>query len=185
MSVFGGQQQKLLCIWHVDRAWTKAIANHFTSQQDQVAAYHTLRVLLEETSTETFQELLESTLEHWKMLPETETFFCYFQQHYASRPKQWATCYRKESRINTNMYAEAFHRVLKYVYLKGTVNKRMDNCIHVLLKIARDKVFDRLAKLEKGKTSSRIKTIMDRHHTSKRLLLICTVTQSKDASWVS
>ena len=44
--------------------------------------------------------------------------------------------------INTNMYVEAFHRVLKYVYMKGKVNKRLDN--GVLLKLARDKGFDRL-----------------------------------------
>ena len=79
---------------------------------------------------------------------------------------------------------EAFHRVLKYVYLKGTVNKRMDNCIHTLLKYSRDKAFDRLAKLEKGKTSSRIKAIMDRHHSSQSLLLSCNVTKTSDTSWL-
>ena len=51
---------------------------------------------------------------------------------------------------------EAFHRVLKHVYLKGKVNKRLDKCIGILMKLARDKGFERLVKLEKGKICERI-----------------------------
>ncbi len=87
----------------------------------------------------------------------------YFECHYAKRKEQWATCYRKEASINTNMYVEAFHQVLKYVYLKGKVNKRLDNCIGILLKLARDKGFERIAKMEKGKISERITQIRIRH----------------------
>ena len=58
---------------------------------------------------------------------------------------------RKESFVNTNMYVEAFHRVLKYIYFKGKVNKQLDKCIGILMKLARDKGYKRLVKLEKGK----------------------------------
>ena len=44
---------------------------------------------------------------------------------------------------------ESFHRVLKYCYQRAKVNKRMDKTIHLLLKYARDKSFDRLIKTEK------------------------------------
>ncbi len=37
--------------------------------------------------------------------------------------------------VSTNMYTESFHRVLKYVYMKGRVNKRMDAIINLLIKI--------------------------------------------------
>lgn len=40
-----------------------------------------------------------------------------------------------DSPVNTNMYVEAFHRVLKYVYLKGKVNKRLDKCLGILLNL--------------------------------------------------
>ena len=39
------------------------------------------------------------------------------------------------------------------------MNKRIDSCLLYLLKYVCDKTFDRLIKLTKGKTSSRIKTI--------------------------
>ena len=72
-------------------------------------------------------------------------------------------CYRKRACINTNMFVAAFHRVLKYVYLKGTVNKRIDACISMLLRFARDKLFDCLQKLERGKNTSRLQLIANRH----------------------
>ena len=53
--------------------------------------------------------------------------------------------------MNTNMYVKAFCRVLKYVYMEGKVNKRLDNCIYVLLKLERDKGYEHLVKIEKGK----------------------------------
>ena len=68
--------------------------------------------------------------------------------------------------MNTNMYVEAFHRVLKYVYMKGRVNKRLDKCIYVLLKLVRDKGFERLLKIEKGKNTERISMIRSRHQSS-------------------
>ena len=72
-----------------------------------------------------------------------------------------AACYHREAPINTNMYVEAFHRTLKYTYLKGKVNKRMDKCLYMLLKFARDKGFERLVKLEKGKLTGWIKVILE------------------------
>lgn len=64
------------------------------------------------------------------------------------------------------MYVESFHRVIKYMYLKGETNKRVDKCIQVLMKFERDKGFERLIKLEKGKISERISIIRKRHKIS-------------------
>ena len=71
--------------------------------------------------------------------------------------------------INTNMYTEAFHRVLKYVYLRGRINKRLDKLIYVLLKLSRDKGFER--EIEKGKYSERLNIICKRHQSSLKLSL--------------
>ena len=103
-----------------------------------------VRVLLEETNIGTFTTMLTNTLGQLMDFPETEEFCKYFSSHYAKRAKEWAACYRRAANINTNMYIESFHRTLKYVYLKGRVNKRTDNLIHILMKVSRDKAFDRL-----------------------------------------
>ncbi len=133
--------------------------------------------------TQTFEMLLDKALIQWNESLATQTFYNYCAVYCASRPKQWVLCYRRQSCINTNMYAEAFHRVLKHIYLKGTVNRRMDSCIVALPKYARDKAFEKVVKLEKGKSTARIRTIMKRHLTSKKLLLE-HVKKADDGSWI-
>ena len=44
-------------------------------------------------------------------------------------------------------------------------------CVHVLLKIARDKAFERLIKVQKGKSSYRISVIKKRHAASLEMAL--------------
>ena len=83
---------------------------------------------------------------------------------------EWfATVYTQGAGINTNMFVEAFHNTLKQVYMQGRVNRRVDKCLHVLLRLARDKAFDRLVKLEKGKNTSRLSVIHARHKASLEL----------------
>ena len=65
--------------------------------------------------------------------------------------------------VNTNMFLESFHRTLKVVYLEHKHNRRIDYLLHTLLKIARDKVFEQLMKLEKGKFTHRVSEINKRH----------------------
>ena len=164
VNVFG---PRLLCTWHVDRAWRENL-KHIRNDELKVTVYHTLRLLLEETDKEKYELLLDRTINELNKSQETESFANYFQ-YYVNRKEQWAACYRLNAGINTNMYVEAFHRVLKYVYLKGKVNKRLDKCSGVLLKLARDKGFDRLVKIEKGKITDRIGLIRTRHRTSLKM----------------
>lgn len=181
ISVFGSGPQKLLCAWHVDRAWR----GHINVIEDKELAkkiYHNLRILLEETDEKKFESLLSATKDQLSNSPETKDFSAYFISYYAKRKHQWASCYRKYSGVNTNMYVEAFHRVLKHVYMKGNSNKRIDKCIHVLMKYERDKAFQRLIKVERGKTTGRLATIFKRHLASEKLAL-SSVTPIDGNTW--
>ena len=144
--------------------------------------YHNLRVLLEETDESKFEWLLLETQKQMSKSTQTEEFLKYFNAYYTTRKREWALCYRRSSHINTNMYVEAFHRVIKYLYLKGKTNKRVDKCIQMLLKYERDKCFDRLTKIEKGKLSGRITTIM-RRHTASRKLSATLIESVDDITW--
>ena len=180
-SVFGDADNKLLCTWHVDRAWRDKL-RLIKHRQTQATVYHNLRLLLEETNTQTFELLLTKTTQQLLTNAVTSEFGQYFQRHYENRKKQWAYCYRQTSTINTNMYVEAFHHVLKYIYLKGKVNKRVDNCIHTLLKVSRDKSFDRLTKLTKGKVT-KMTTETNKRHMDSLEMDLDLVTQTKDEAW--
>ena len=82
---------------------------------------------------------------------------------------QWAPCYRHKTAVNTNMFLETFHRLLKVVYLQHKQNRRLDHLIVTLMKIARDKTFDRLCNVEKGKNSHRISQINKRHKAAMQM----------------
>ena len=69
---------------------------------------------------------------------------------------QWASCFRARTTVNTNMFVESFHRVLKVVYLQHKQNRRVDFLLATLMKMARDKSFERLLKQEKGKHTHRV-----------------------------
>ena len=161
-AVFGTKPHKLLCMRHVDRAWRKAI-DKITDKEIGALTYYNLRVLMEETDKSKFEELFRKTIEQLKSSNTTQDFFAYFMKYYVDRKQQWAACYRIKSGINTIMYVESFHRVLKYIYLKGRSNKRVDRLLHVLMKLARDKGFKRLCKLEKGKITGRLARIRQRN----------------------
>ena len=80
------------------------------------------------------------------------------------------------------MFCEAFHRVFKYSYLKGKQNRRVDKCLINLLKYNKDKMFDRIVKLTKGKMTQRLKMIQERHQHSLRIDLT-TIARNADITW--
>lgn len=132
-----------------------------------VEIYKMLRTVLQETDVTLFQDYLSQLLEYLPSL--SQEFGQYVAQEWSGRKEWWAYCYRIGLGINTNMTVEAFHRVFKYSYLKGNVNKRVDNCLLNLLKYIRDKSFQRVIKLLKGKSTHKLNIIHDRHNKSQAL----------------
>ena len=162
-EVFDTTNTKYLwCGWHIDRAWRKAIKRYLNSFEEQKEIYHQLRTLMMETSQIGFKQLLTKFLTTHK-----STKFMEYFQSYCNHCEQWALCFRPGSPMNTNMYAESFHRVLKIVYLNHKFNRRLDKLLYIILKIARDKAFQQLCKKEKGKHTNRICDINKRHDRAK------------------
>lgn len=183
-SVFGDNNtRKLLCTWHVDKAWRKAINSHIKNKQQQIGVYHHLRTLLMECDPCQFRILLQEFISF--ISDEYSTFHKYFTSTYSSRPKQWASCFRSRSNVNTNMHIEAFHRVLKVVYLHHKQNRRVDHLLLILLKIARDKCFERLRKTEQGKKTYRICDVNRRHKKAVSIDQDLVSTTTEDKKWIA
>ena len=72
--------------------------------------------LLEETECHKFEQLLDETVKQLNKSSMTADLGKYFQTYYAINKEEWAACYCKEAFVNTNMYMEAFQRVLNNVY---------------------------------------------------------------------
>ena len=182
-SVFDSSNtRKVLCAWHVDRAWRKALQEHVVEVETRIELYHHLRVLQSELDETKFQLLLQQFTS--LAAANHSRFYEYFSRFYGNRTEQWASCYRKFMSINTNMYVESFHRLLKVVYLEHKQNRRFDHLIHTLCKISRDKAFQHLQKAYKGKVTYRISEIHHRHKTAEKMISDgCSITAVSDSSW--
>lgn len=126
--------------------------------------------------------MIEMFLSNLLLDPDTIEFGHYFQEHYTKNVKSWAYCHRIHTGINTNMHIENMHRSIKYIYLNGKINKRLDKAIHILMKFVRDKLFNRLLILNKGKVTSKLKELRTRHKISETLN-VNTVVATEDG-WI-
>ena len=168
-DIFGSSQtKKILCAWHIDRAWRKSLNQYIPSQDDRVQIYQ-LRMLLTETNESEFRVMLQAFLTYSEKYHFN--FYKYFSTYYCKRVEQWGSCYRCHTQVNTNMFVESFHRVLKVIYLHHKSNGRVDTLLVTLLKISRDKAFGRLLKSEKGKNTHRTSEINQRHKCAEKMIM--------------
>ena len=173
--------QKLLCRWHLDKTWRGAIREKVSSDL-QPEIYRYLLVLLHETTLAEFNKKLQQFLSFLKEKKQ-HLFLEYFQKNYCNRTSQWATYARCYTSVNTNMHIEAFHRLVKTVYFQQKQNRRVDALLNVLLKLARDKAFERLIKTEKGKLTHKISEVNKRHTSAEKVSECTTVTSISQDHW--
>ena len=57
-----GGTKKVLCAWHVDRAWRKGLILHIKLQTKRIEIYHQLRILLAERTESQFRVMLQEFL---------------------------------------------------------------------------------------------------------------------------
>ena len=92
-DIFGSSQtRKILCGWHIDRAWRKALNQHIPFQDDRVQIYHQLRMLLTETNESEFRVMLQALLTYSEKYHFN--FYKYFSTYYCKRVEQWGSCYK-------------------------------------------------------------------------------------------
>ncbi|KAJ8914484.1 hypothetical protein NQ315_002756 [Exocentrus adspersus] len=160
---------RLFCAWHVDQAWRKQIKKIPVSFEIKKDIYKKLIILMQETDENTFLKMVENFLILLKCDNQLAEFAKYFEANYVKNIKCWAYCYRMHSGLNTNMHLERMHRTLKYIYLRGKKNKRIDTCIFSLMNFIRDKVFDRFISLNIGKVTTKISISRKRHKESLKI----------------
>ena len=124
---------------------------------------------MEERDQDAFKIMYNEAMKSLKNDPKTAEFAEYFDKEYGRTVQSWAYCYRQHAGLNTNMHLERMHGIIKYIYLKGNKPKRLDIAIHALMRYLRDKLFDKLISYHKGKLTSKISAIRQRHISSLNL----------------
>ena len=119
-----------------------------------------LKELIEELDPPTFEKYVEDFLSNYK---DEDSFLNYFKTTYLNRKEKWAYCYRLNLGVNVNMKLERWHRSLKHEEGNGTVMKRLDKTLNLVLKACTKKLIGRLTTLERGKLTKRVQLIRKRH----------------------
>ncbi|KAF8774308.1 uncharacterized protein LOC129985173 [Argiope bruennichi] len=146
--VMGPTQHYLLCTWLVDKNWRKNLAK-INSRFKKITVYKTLRVLLKEPNLQSFTEMERNFVKLLEDDPDTRKFKKYYSTYYSERLQLWAFCYRRHLGIQTNIYLESFHKVLKHIYLEGKKIKRIDKTLNALMKLTKDKIFEKISNIAK------------------------------------
>ncbi|KAJ8975913.1 hypothetical protein NQ317_007756 [Molorchus minor] len=180
-EVMGKVPLRLFCAWHVIRAWKKNLSAKIKTMEKQHSTYKILRTLLEESDKNAFEKMLPTCLNDLDTDPDLHDFVSYFKEHYIKNRKSWAYCYRQHAGINTNMSLERMHGTLKYIYLKGQKVRRLDKAISAMMRMVRDKLFERIITLNKGKLTKKISELRKRHANIDTMLnsVILEVEQGK------
>lgn len=163
----------LLCTWHIDKNIRKNLPLIQGGIELKAEIYKLIRTVMVETNLENFNELLKLTVNRLLTDPATQAFGKYFDKEYASRAPMWAYAHRLYIGINTNMKLEAMHRVLKQVYFEGRKIKRLDQAIYLLLKMNRDRIFDRATNLVMNADTHTLRTIRQRHKAGQLIQREC------------
>jgi len=161
--VRGEPAHRLLCTWHVDRAWRKNISEMKGDALMKATVYKTLLALMYIADKEIFQQKLTEFLDNAEEDDKMQKFAAYFSKEYACRPHLWTLCHCLGLHVHHNMHLVALHHILKHVHMGGRNVKRMDRCIHALLRLMRSKMDDRLLKVNMGKWTRHLLGIRSRH----------------------
>ncbi|XP_068083806.1 uncharacterized protein, partial [Anabrus simplex] len=173
-AVMGPATMRLFCSWHVDRAWRKNIQTKVNGREKQGNVYKILRTIMQETDSVAFERMLPAVMSNLTDDPDTHEFAVYFQNNYTRNVRSWAYCYRLNSGLNTNMHIERMHGAIKYIYLHGKSVKRLDKAIYALMCFVRDKLFDRLIVLNKGKLTNIMQVyVVQENDISCNCSLVC------------
>lgn len=100
--------------------------------------YKWTKTLLEIRDVDEFSYNLSAFLSRCAQNQTTAKFGEYFRKNYACRSKLWTYSYRVGLELNTNVFLEALHKILKYFYLDGQQNRRVEKCIAILMRFIKN-----------------------------------------------
>ena len=165
--VMGDCNNRLYCSWHVDKRLKENIQKLIKDNScQQLETYQTLKTLVVEHNTATFEALFPVFMTSLKSKSSTQAFAKYLTDHFVPCIKRWAYCYRVGCAVNTNMCLERMHCSLKYKYLSGKKNRRLDSAIKAVTSLVTDRQFERLTALCKGKVTAKLSELRKRHISS-------------------
>lgn len=167
-EVMGESEYRLMCTWHLYENWKKNLGK-IPGSETKKEVFRLMKILQKETDVDNFNAMLSNFIRELGEDERLHAFRDYFVKTYSKRCEMRAACFRKYLGLNTNMHLESLHKRIKYHYLDGTCNRRLDLTIDALLKMIRDFAFQRMIKITKQAPHAKIKQIDANHQRSHGL----------------
>lgn len=187
-SAFGGSENetsKLLCMWHIKKNWRANLQKLPADLRSPI--WHRLHILLSAASEAEFRDRLAKFYTELDSCEGTSDFVAYFRRYYGQphRVVQWAMWARRGSPVNTNMYIESFHKTLKYKFLEGKQNRRMDVLLSKLLDAEKWYLEEYAVMKNKGLPANahRLSVMNNRHQTMLQLKPDGVTFNADSQSW--
>lgn len=150
VDVMGKPKNRLLCTWHLTKAWAKHVDT--IPLQNRRGVLGQLMGIKKTLDKKKFKTLLFKLKREcvggrkWnptkaktvvkKPCQEKAVFWAYFQKYYLNRVHEWADCYRIALGLTTNNYVESQFNYFKNVDRKIKKNIRLDILITKIIETA-------------------------------------------------
>lgn len=169
-TVMGKPAHKLLCTWHVYKAWEAQLKKKVGTKESKPMLAELLNLKTNILGEREFLKRWMELKKEWEGTEDKKRVVEYLEKYYMNRAETWANCYRVGLVLTTNNYAESFFNTFKHTMLPGAKKDRMDIFLHALLNRSRVDA-ESMNKLIKKGAGFKDKKTQKVHRTS-----MCTVT---------
>lgn len=152
----------ILCDWHFKRTLQKELHSKVRNSHLEDEMFKELCVLIDAQTESDFEKLLKAFVKKYK----PGDFVAYFEIYCVPKKMKWAKCFRRfpHGDVDTTMYVESFHNLVKTIYLKRKPNKRVESAANLLLEVEEDYFARRMTSiLIVAPREQQLKDISERH----------------------
>ncbi|KAF9578689.1 hypothetical protein BGW38_005400, partial [Lunasporangiospora selenospora] len=134
-----------LCLWHVQRNWSRQLQSKVSKNDDSVtikvvrhAVMGTLRAIMYESDLTKALEKRDALCSSLAKIPSCTEMLVYLQDYYFTpdKEREWMRSYRQDiywADVNTNNYVESWHNNLKSHFVKYNRHPRHDTLVYILV----------------------------------------------------
>ncbi|XP_026685105.1 uncharacterized protein LOC113470673 [Diaphorina citri] len=169
---FAADVRHLLCLWHFKRSIQKNLHAKVRNTELEKEMFNFVCTIIDCETEDTFNKLLDAFLKMYENCTEAQSFTEYFHTYCLSKTEKWAMFARRfpHKNVDTTMYVESFHNILKSIYLKRRPNKRVDTLLNLLLQVEEDNYSRRNLSLVTNNREAVINSISQHHVKSVSIL---------------
>ncbi|CAB0007690.1 unnamed protein product, partial [Nesidiocoris tenuis] len=163
-SVMGNCAKSFYCPWYVLQTWENTLLEMVVDAEVRKTSREKLRLLLTESNTQTFPNLLMLVANDLVGDERTAEFGGYFIREFVENGELWACCYSKACGIDITSHLNCMHEEIERVIGQGKPIKKLQITIQALLSLAESKLHEPTEILVRETMAARlIKNLRRRH----------------------